>query len=55
MKREAVVHADDLLLRRMDSAQSLLDRPRAEEVARDLFGDSGSDAEPERAGEGARD
>ena len=53
--REAVVQADDLLLRRMDSIQTLLDPARAGAIARELFGASGSNAEQERAAEGSRD
>jgi hypothetical protein len=47
--REAVVCPDDLLLRRMDSSESLIDRPRAEEIARHLFGGSRSDSGQKQA------
>ena len=50
VEREAVIRSDDLLMRRMDSTQSLLDRPRAEEVARALF-----DAAAFEAGETRRE
>jgi glycerol-3-phosphate dehydrogenase len=44
--QEAVVEPDDLLLRRMDSIESLIDRARAGEVSRELFGRSGADSGP---------
>jgi glycerol-3-phosphate dehydrogenase len=44
--QEAVVEPDDLLLRRMDSIESLIDRARAGEVSRELFGLSGADSGP---------
>jgi hypothetical protein len=39
-----VLEPDDLLLRRMDSTASLIDRGRAEEISRGLFGRSRSDS-----------